>query len=593
MKKREKKYGIMKCFFRVLPGYFKTNPFVFCLEIVFAICEALSMVAITIFTQRFFDTAALVISASGEHLTLILALLVLGLAHLVKHIVSTGGDFSSTYPFGHAQGIYFAAMHGKTAKLPPILFEDPVFLDEMNKAKQGGIYAVDFAQIIMKLIFFYIPYFVLMGWYLYALSPILLFAIVLVFVPVAISQLIRTGILGKLEDKSAPLRREYEYYENCISSREYLKETRHLGIFGYFYQLYRDTLYALNKKIFKANIKMLWLEISMKAISVVGYFIILILLFRSLMAGNVSVGAFAAVFTSISTLFDMMERIVCYQIGQVAQNLGSVKNYVKFMDTKEYGGKDIDLPSGDIVFSGVSFMYPGSEIKAVNNVSFTIKQGETVAIVGENGSGKSTLAHLIAGLYVPGEGAVLRSNEDTRELSGESLYKNISAVFQKYQRYQMTLGENIEISDVSQEHNEKTLQKVSVMANLDLSEEHFDKKFDTMLSREFNGVDLSGGIWQRVAIARGLYRAHDIIILDEPTAAIDPLEETKIYNRFAELSKDKTAIIITHRLGSVKLASRILMMKEGALCEEGSHEELIDKGGEYAIMFSAQQKWYR
>jgi len=172
---------------------------------------------------------------------------------------------------------------------------------------------------------------------------------------------------------------------------------------------------------------------------------------------------------------------------------------------------------------------------------------------------------LITGLYLPDEGDILYGESNTKTASTFSLFKNISAVFQKYQRYQMTLRENVGISNINDIVNDIVLGKISVQAGIDKNDNSFTNGYDTMLSREFDGVDLSGGQWQRVAIARSFFRIHQLIVLDEPTAAIDPIEETKIYNRFAEISKDKTAIIVTHRLGSVKLADRILVMKAGRL----------------------------
>ena len=173
------------------------------------------------------------------------------------------------------------------------------------------------------------------------------------------------------------------------------------------------------------------------------------------------------------------------------------------------------------------------------------------------------------------------------------LFKRFSAVFQKYQRYQMSLRDDIGISQINKLTDEKSLDKVCVQAGINIADSSFPLGYETMLSREFNGVDLSGGQWQRVAIARGYFRTHQVIVLDEPTAAIDPIEETKIYNRFAEVSKGKTAIIVTHRLGSVKLAGKILVMKKGKLIEQGTHDELIAIGGEYSRLYKSQEQWYK
>jgi len=226
-------------------------------------------------------------------------------------------------------------------------------------------------------------------------------------------------------------------------------------------------------------------------------------------------------------------------------------------------------------------------------VSFDIKPKETVAIVGENGSGKSTLIKLITGYYKPSEGEVKLNGNDTRDTSFPSVAKRLSAVFQRYPHYAMTLRENLAIGDISKEPTDEALRKACAMSGFSPEEKWLPNGFDTMLSREFDdGVGLSGGQIQRIAIARAFYRNSSIIILDEPTAAIDPIEEARIYGRFAELSKDRTSFIVTHRLASVKIADRIIMMKEGKAVEMGTHDELMALDGEYKRMYDSQRQWY-
>ena len=235
---------------------------------------------------------------------------------------------------------------------------------------------------------------------------------------------------------------------------------------------------------------------------------------------------------------------------------------------------------------------PGTDAAAVDDVSVDLAPGATVALVGANGAGKTTLAKLLLGLFVPTGGDVIRGTVNTRDATKHDIRERTSAVFQNFQRYQMTLRENVVLADATREEDEqaviRALERGGVPAELWQGEEGLD----LMLSREFGTRDLSLGQWQRIAIARGLFREHDVILLDEQTASIDPLEEQAVYERFMEIAAGRTAILVTHRLGSARLADRILVMRDGCIVEDGTHQRLLDRRGLYHEMFTAQAAWY-
>jgi ATP-binding cassette subfamily B protein len=319
------------------------------------------------------------------------------------------------------------------------------------------------------------------------------------------------------------------------------------------------------------------------------------MLVNALLSGEITVGAFAAVFSSIGMLFAMMRGMVQNEIGSMMANMGMAHNFIRFLDLPEPQGEDAtpDYSQG-IVAERVSFCYPNAMQPSVKDASLTINAGETVAIVGANGAGKSTLVRLLIGLYAPNEGNVSINGMDTRKTKSAAVFAGISGVFQRFQRYWMTLGENIRISDGG---SMVAVDTALEQAGIDINSKSFPQGLETMLSREFMweglpGMDLSGGQWQRVALARGLYRMHEVVVLDEPTAAIDPLEESRIYEQFVRISRDKTAIIVTHRLGSTKIADRVVVMDKGKIVEMGSHAELLQKNGVYAGMFNSQAWWY-
>lgn len=276
-------------------------------------------------------------------------------------------------------------------------------------------------------------------------------------------------------------------------------------------------------------------------------------------------------------------------VGDIGKNSGSINNLLDFIDMPETDGETkVNDFCEKIELKNVSFIYPGAKEESLTDVNLTINKGETIAIVGHNGAGKSTLVRLITGIYQPTGGSVTIDGIPTKDIKSSSLYGLMSGVFQKYQ---MTLSENVMISNLDTEREDGTLLETLKKADVDIESQSYPDGLETMLSREFDGVDLSGGQWQRVSIARGINRDSKVIVLDEPTAAIAPIEETKI-KKFKEISDERTMVLVTHRLGSARIADRIVVMENGRVAEIGTHDELINKKGTYYVLFMSQAQWY-
>ncbi|GHU01258.1 multidrug ABC transporter permease [Spirochaetia bacterium] len=591
------KLPFFKILFRVTPLVFRTAPFFIIISNLIGALHGMSWAFAVFANQRLYDALSAALFSGGPVSAAFFAGALVAAVSIGTQLLNGIHNFIWRPIFEKATGRLSEMVHRKAALLPALDFENKERLDDINKAAEGMRNSVAFFLSFYNLFTFYLPYFLFLFVYLYRIKPLLTVSFVIIFIPVFLSQIVRAKLYAKLEKESAPLRRESEHYEQCLCGQEFMKETRLLGAYRYFKTRYMETIETLSKKQWGIEKRINVINLGLNILTLAGYGGILFMLFRLLMGGEISVGAFAAVYSSVGMMFNIMNEIFTNHLSSITRGLGSVNNFIRFLDlgarTGEHKRPDFSLSpeaGGGIIVKDVSFSYPLAEKPSVEHVSLEIRPGETVAIVGENGSGKSTLVKLLAGLYTPSGGSVTIGGADTATTAPESLFAEVSAVFQTYQRYKLTLEENIRISDTV---STESIDTPARQTNIDLRDSKtFPQGEATVLSREFDGTDLSGGQWQRVAIARGLYRNHQFILLDEPTAAIDPIEETRVYRQFAEISQGKTAVIVTHRLGSARIAKRIIVMDSGRIVETGAHEELVEQGGVYAEMWKAQAKFY-
>lgn len=543
------------------------------------------------FKQQLFDRAEQMLDGAA-FLPLFIAAVFLCMILIIQlgmNAVNMVVEKSFSLKLGQIAG---EVLNQKATKIAPVTYEDNRFLDKIEKAGRGTEAAVEVFQLTFSLILIIVSYFGFMGGYLYAIQPMLMVMLLLSFIPYLIGAIVRYRVHKTMENQAAPFRRRGDYYGSCLTDREYAKETRMLGGYGYFYKKMEENLSMVRKLDWGTTRKSELVDILLRFLSMAGYVGTIVLLFYYLMIGKVGIGVFAAVASSLDGMSDMLERLFNFKVGNITRKLGLAESYLDFLNLPEHIGNHPFPEAKTVEFRNVSFRYPNVLENAISQLNITIGEGETVAIVGENGSGKSTFAKLLLGIYQPVEGKVLLDGIDTRNLSSGNSDGRCSAVFQKFQKYKMTVTDNVILSSAMQNVQKSRIQEILKKAGIELNERDFPQGENTVLSREFGGTDLSGGQWQRLAIARGLYRRHNLIVLDEPTSAIDPLEETRVYKKFTELSKDKTAVIITHRLGSAKIADRILAFDGGRLVEEGTHEELMKKQGYYYEMYQAQAKWY-
>lgn len=397
----------------------------------------------------------------------------------------------------------------------------------------------------------------------------------------------------KLRRSQAQKTRETDYLWSLFCKKESVKEMRVFGAGGFMREKWRKTRDEMLDEEVAVQSKILARSNLGDIIKNLFYALNVAFAVYLIIQGEISIGEFTAclaVFASLqATLVTFM-----YNLETFYEALGKAEEYYSFMslEDREDGDEECKPFTESIELDNVSFRYPNMSGYALKNVDLKISKGEKIVIVGENGSGKTTLSKLITGTYSPERGSVNMDGRNIGNMKHDSYICNISMVSQNFMRYSMTLRENVGISDTARMDND-----AEIIAALKMAEAYETAELiggiDTQLGREFGGSELSGGQWQRIAIARGIFRGSPVIILDEPTAALDPLMEYEILNRFIKIAENRTAVIISHRIGICTAADRIIVMKDGEIVENGSHEELVKANGEYSRMWQAQAKWVR
>lgn len=560
-----------------------------CLYCILQLIHGFSYVAQVFFLQRFFDSITAYDSATDKY-GIVLNLVFMGssflLAQIMNGVANSYGQILNESLQKGLNGI----LYKRISLMDSMDFEHPQKLDMINKAVNGSQTIFWVSTALLDIVFFYFSYFGMMSCYLFSTQPLLAVSVILVFIPNIISYFVHMISFRKLEDQIAPMRRKAGSFLGYMTGKEYVKETRHLGLYHFFCERYENTLRKINELNMKLQYKKGLIDFMVCTMTVSFYGGIILMLYRYAVLNRITPGAFVAVLLSLKQFYGFMYELIEERFAWASQNVISIENYLKcvegYRNEKESCHYEKDMK---IVLKKVCFSYPSSSKYALDHIDLTIPYGQTIALVGENGSGKSTLCSVLEGLYSPDQGDIVFCQSDAKEISVKGKSRiGISAVFQKFVQYRMSIKDNIIISDTEKTSRDKDVEKIC--SNVDI---HLDQDgIDAMLGKEFAGRELSGGQWQRVAIGRGIYRDCNLIVMDEPTSAIDPVEESKLFEKIYEYSGEKTAIIVTHRLALAKLADRILVMKNGKIVQDGTHEQLLQKEGEYKKLYQMQMKWY-
>jgi ATP-binding cassette subfamily B protein len=402
-----------------------------------------------------------------------------------------------------------------------------------------------------------------------------------------------------------PERRQLDYLRYIGASDISAKELKLFGLSDFLVDRYdrlSNDFYEANKRL---AIRRSLVSTLLAAVGTLGYYgaygviIYLTVIGYHSPAGLFTIGVLTFLAGSFRQSRDLIQRVLL-SLSQVFEQSLYLDDLFSFLAVepriqRNPGARQVPVPiRTGVVFENVGFRYPGSERWAVRGLDFSLAPGERIALVGENGAGKTTLVKLLARLYDPVEGRILLDGVDLREYDVDSVRRNVGVIFQDFVRYDFVLRENIAVGNIAAREDEPRIETAAQRSLADTVAARLAGRYDQMLGRRFdNGVDLSGGEWQKVALARADMRDAQLLILDEPTAALDARAEYEVFLRFSELTAGRMAVLISHRFSTVRMADRILVLQGGELVEQGTHEALVAQGGLYAELFHLQAAGYR
>jgi ATP-binding cassette subfamily B protein len=477
-------------------------------------------------------------------------------------------------------------------------FEDPGLQDKLDRARRQTMGRMNlmsqlFGQLqdVITVIAFAAS--------LLVYAPSLIVLLVVALIPAFVGEAHFNALGYSLNFQWTPERRQLEYIRQMGTSVETAKEVKVFNINRFFITRFRE----LSSKLFVANRKLtrrraFWGTL-LAALGTMGYHAAFAYIAWRTVKGDFSIGDLTFLAGSFRRLRQLLEGLLVgfSQVAGQALYLDDLFSFFEIKPKVHSPANALPVPqpiSRGFVFENVGFRYPDAERWALRSLDFELRAGEVLALVGENGGGKTTLVKLLARLYDPHEGRILLDGRDLRDYDLEDLRANIGVIFQDFVRYHLTAGENIGVGQIDAMHDIARIREAAQRAFADQVIEPLPQGYYQRIGRRFkSGVELSGGQWQKIAIGRAYMRDAQVMILDEPTAALDARSEFEVFQRFKELSNKRTAVLISHRFSSVRMADRILVLNEGRLEASGTHEQLLAQGGRYAELFDLQAAGYR
>ncbi|MGN6264589.1 MAG: ABC transporter ATP-binding protein [Ginsengibacter sp.] len=477
-------------------------------------------------------------------------------------------------------------------------FEDSEFYDKLERARQQTTgRTVLLSQLMAQVQDIITMAFLLVG--LMAFNAWLILLLLIAIIPAFLGESYFNDRNYALTRGQTPERRELDYMRFLGASDATAKEVKLFNLSDFLIERFK----FLSEKFYRDNKNLSVRRASwgtlFALIGSLGYYAAYIVMIVKTVAGAITIGSLTFLAGSFRQLRSLLENILS-RFTTVSQSAIYLRDFFDFFEIQpkiSVASNPLPFPNPikkGFTFENVGFKYSNTESWANRHLNFALQAGEKVALVGENGAGKTTLVKLLSRLYDPVEGRILLDDIDLKEYDIIELRKNIGIIFQDFLRYQMSFAQNIAAGNIDEQFNRELIEQSAEKSLAHLLTEKLPDKYDQALGRRFNnGIELSGGEWQKIAIARAYMKDAQLLILDEPTSALDARAEYSVFQRFAELTKGKTAVLISHRFSTVRMADRIIVLDKGQIIEMGSHEELIKKNGHYAELFMLQAKGYK
>lgn len=486
------------------------------------------------------------------------------------------------------------------SRLDLLSYEDPVFYDKLERARSEATDRIAMIQMtgsVFQQSILALSFCVTLLWY----APWALAILVLCVIPALASESHFAFLGYSLNFSQTPMRREIEYLRYLGASRDSAKELRLFGLAPYFFKRFRHLSQKIYLQNFALSRRRLVAGVLLSTLTSIGYYSAYLWVVWWAATGRISLGTMTFLSGAIAGARDSIQSVFAMtsSVADQALFLVDLIEFFKVKPTVTSKPNAIPIPKPireGFRFENVSFAYPGSQRKILDGLNLAIAPGERLALVGANGEGKTTIVKLLTRLYDPTEGRILLDGIDLRDYDLDSLTREIGAIFQDFMRYDMTAKQNIVVGNVERLREPAIEDTIRTAAEKSLASEVLARMpagLNQMLGRRFeNGQDLSGGEWQKLALARAYLRDAQLVILDEPTASLDAQSELDVFERFTELSTGRMALIISHRFSTVRGADRIIVLSKGQIIEEGTHTELLAADGPYSKMFNMQAASY-